>query len=187
MKYTAITLFFFSLFVILQNTSCKLGNKFPKETQMLDSMQILVIKSDSAVKQIDSAKITGYARKAMDDNQLLQMNHIDSMSAGAAALFRDFNAVRWALLTVAGKRGPLLIELGKSQKQLSHLSHDIAHNLVAADSVPFYVAFETKKASELVQVSAACVDEVADKTPKYMALAPKTDSLISLMKEHQKF
>ena len=59
MKYAAFTLFFFSLFVLLQNTSCKFGNKFPKETQMLDSTQILVIKSDSAVKLLDSSKIAG--------------------------------------------------------------------------------------------------------------------------------
>ena len=149
-------------------------------------MQILVIKADSAVKLIDSAKITGYATKVMGDDQLIKMNHIDSMSPGAAAIFRDFNTVRWALLTVAGKRGPLLIELGKSQKQLSHLSHDINHNLVTSDSVQFYVAFETKKASELMQVSAACIDEIADKVPKFNALDPKADSLMSLVKDHKK-
>jgi len=65
MKYTAFTLFSFCLFVLLQNTSCMRGNKYPKETQMLDSMQTFVVKADSAVKTIDSAKITNYANNVM--------------------------------------------------------------------------------------------------------------------------
>jgi len=186
MKYTAITLSVFSLFVILQNTSCMHGNKYVKETQMLDSMQTIVGKADSAVKTIDSVRITGYAIHVMEDDQLIQMTHTDSMSPAATAIFRNFNGVRWSLLTVAGKRGPLLAELGKSKMQLNHLSHDIQHNLVAADSVGFYVAFETRKASELIQVSDISVSEVNKQLPQYAALAPKADSLISLLKNHKK-
>jgi hypothetical protein len=187
MKYTAFALLFFSLFIIFNTTSCTTRNKYPKETQMLDSMQILVIKADSAVKQIDSVKISGYADHINKDVQMIPLYHADSMSAGASEIFKNLNSIRWSLLTVTGKKWPLLTELGKSQKQLSHLSHDINHNLVAADSVQFYVAYETKKASELVQVSAMSVDEVAKQLPLYDALAPKADSLISLLKEHKKF
>ena len=153
---------------------------------MLDSMQILVMKADTEVKAIDSSKITLYAKKVMDDNQLIQMSHTDSMSAGAAAIFREFNAIRWSLLTVAGRKGPLLNELGKSKKQLAHLSHDISHNLVSKDSVQYYMAFETKKASELVQVSAMSSDIVKEQIPKYLAIAPKADSLMGLIKDHKK-
>ncbi len=186
MKYASLSLFLLSLFVMLQSTSCKFGNKFPKETRTLDSLQILVIKADSAVKLIDSAKITGYATIVMNDNQLIQMAHLDSMSPSSADIFRQFNKVRWDLLTVAGKRGPLLIELRKSQKQLDHLSHDITNNLVAKDSVPIYVGFESKKASELVQVSNISVAEVNQEIPKFTMLAPKADSLMTLIKEHKK-
>lgn len=186
MKYAATTLFFFSLFIMLQNTSCKFGNKYPKETRYLDSLQILVIKADSAVKAIDSAKITGYANAIMKDNQLIQLAHIDSMSPSSAAIFRDFNTVRWTLLTVAGKRGPLLLELRKSQKQLNHLSHDISNSIVTKDSVDIYVAFESKKASELVQASEISVAEVMQEIPKFTMLAPKADSLIGLINEHKK-
>lgn len=187
MKYTAFALSFFSLLVVLQNTSCMHGNKYPKETQMLDSMQIYVAKADSAIKTIDSAKITGYANNVMKDNQMLQIAHLDSMSPGASSIFRGLNGVRWSLLTVAGKRGPLIKELEKSQRQLDHLSHDLRHNMVSADSVGFYVAFETKRASELVQVAEMSAEDVSKQVPIYNMLKPKADSLISLLNNHKKF
>ncbi len=187
MKYVSFVLFFFSALVVLNNTSCSSGNKHPRETQMLDSMQILVIKADSAMKTIDTSKIATYADHINKDMQMIPLFHADSMSPGAAQIFRNFNGVRWQLLTVTGKRGPLLNELGKSQKQLSHLSHDIKNNLVTGDSVQFYVAFETKKAAELVQTSAYSIDMLKKQLPEYEMLAPKADSLISLLKEHKKF
>jgi hypothetical protein len=84
MKYPVFVLSCFSLLIILQNTSCIRGNKYPKETRMLDSLQILVVKADSAVTTIDSAKITGLSNHIMNDLQLIKMNHIDSMSSAAA-------------------------------------------------------------------------------------------------------
>ena len=187
MKYTAFALSFFCLFIIFQNTSCMRGNKYPKETQMLDSMQTFVIKADSAVKTIDSAQITNYANNIMKDNQLIKISNIDNMSPGATSILRDLNAVRWSLLSVAGKKGPLITELEKSQKQMKHLNYDLQHNMVNADSVSFYVAFETKRASELVQVSSISVNEVARQIPIYTALNPKADSLMALLKNHKKF
>jgi hypothetical protein len=185
MKYSAFALSLFSLLVILQNTSCT-GNKYPKETQMLDSMKTFVVKADSAAKTIDSAKITDYAKHVMNDNQLIEMMHIDTMSHGATSIFRDFNSIRWSFLTIAGRKGPLLKELEKSKNQLGHLSHDIQHNLVISDSVGYYVAFETKKAAELIQVTNMSVGEINKELPQYIALTPKADSLISLLKEHKK-
>jgi hypothetical protein len=187
MKYTAFALSLFSFFIILQSTSCIHGNKYPKETQMLDSMQTFVVKADSAVKKIDSAKIANYAQNIMKDDQLIQLLHGDNMSEGAVSIFRDFNAVRWSLLTIAGKRGPLLMELEKSQKQLKRLNHDLQHDCVAADSVGYYVAFETKKASELMQVADMSVNEVNRQILRYTELNPKADSLIALLKDHKKF
>lgn len=187
MKYTVFALSIFSLFVILQNTSCMHANKYPKETQMLDSMQIFIAKADSAVKTIDSAKITDYATNVMKDNQLITISHSDSISHEALSIFKDLNAVRWSLLTVAGKRGPLITELEKSQKQLNHLSHDLQHNMVNADSVQYYVAYETKRASELMQVADLSIDDLNKQIPVYTALKPKADSLISLLKNHKKF
>jgi hypothetical protein len=187
MKYTVFALSFFSLFVILQNTSCMYSNKYPKETQMLDSMQIFITKADSAVKTIDSAKIASYANNVMKDNQLLTISHVDSVSTEATTIFKNLNTVRWSLLTIAGKRGPLLIELEKSQKQLHHLSHDLKDNLVSADSVKYYVAYETKRASELMQVADMSIDDLNKQLPVYNALKPKADSLISLLENHKKF
>ncbi len=162
------------------------GNKYPKETKMLDSLQTLVIKADSAVKTIDSAKIAGYGNHIMNDLQLLQMAHVDSMSSASADIFRNFNELRWSLATIAGKRGPLLIELGKSEKQLIHLSHDLQHSLVPADSAQIFIANESKKASELMQVSNMSMQSIATQVPRYQILALKADSLISQVKEHKK-
>lgn len=187
MKYTALALSFFSLVVLMQNTSCVQKNKYPKETQMLDSMQIFVVKADSAVQKIDSAKISADAQQIEKDDQLIRLANIDSMSSAASAIFRDFNATRWQLLTIAGKRGPLLRELEKSKKQLKSLSHDLQHGVINADSVGYYVAFETKRASELIQVSDMSVDEINKEMPIYITLAPKADSLISLLKNRKKF
>ncbi|HTB31223.1 MAG TPA: hypothetical protein VK808_04305 [Bacteroidia bacterium] len=186
MKRTAFALSFLCIIILLQNTSCVNGNKYRKEAQMLDSLQILVIKADSDVIKIDSAKITGYGNHVMNDMQLLQMNHTDSMSSASAEIFRNFNQLRWSLLTTAGKRGPLLRELAKSQKQLSHLSHDLQHNMVPADSAQIFIANESKKAEELVQVSNMSVTEVTKLVPLYISLAPKADSLISLVQNHKK-
>jgi len=186
MKYPVFALSLFSLFVILQGTSCVRGNKYPKETRMLDSLQILVVKADSAVITIDSAKLTGYGNHILNDMQLLQMGHVDSMSSASADIFRNFNQVRWALVTTAGKRGPLLTELNKSQKQLIHLSHDLQHNLVPADSAQFFISMESKKASELVQVTNISIQSIASELPRFLLLAPKADSLISLVQNHKK-
>jgi len=187
MKHTAITLLFFPLFVVLESTSCTSGSKYLKETRMLDSMQVFLVQADSAVKTIDSAEIAGYANQVEKDNGMIQMEHIDSMSPGASSIFRSFNAVRWSLLSVAGKRGPLITELEKSQQQIKRLSHDLQHNLLNADSVNYYVAYEAKRASELIQVSEISVNEAKRQVPIYTALLPKTDSLMSLVKEHKKF
>jgi len=70
---------------------------------------------------------------------------------------------------------------------MKHLNYDLQHNMVNADSVSFYVAFETKRASELVQVSSISVNEVARQIPIYTALNPKADSLMALLKNHKKF
>lgn len=188
MKYIAFTLSFFSLFVILEGTSCKHANKYVKETQMLDSMNIFVAKADSAVKTIDSVKISNYANQVEKDNELLQMEHVDSMSPAATSIFRKFNAARWSLLIVAGKKGPLIKELEKSETQLKHLSHDLQHGLITnADSVGYYVAFETKRASELVETSNLSIGEMNRQIPIYNTLLPQTDSLMNLLKEHKKF
>jgi len=187
MKYTALTLSFFALFIILQNTSCTRGNKYLKEIQMLDSMQTFITKADSAVKAIDSAKITGYVHQVEKVDGMIQMEHADSMSPGASSIVRSFNAVRWSLASIAGKRGPLLRELEKSQAQMKHLSHDLHDNLVNKDSVSYYVAFETKKASELVEVSNFSVATMNQEIPVYNLLQPKADSLMSLLKDHKKF
>jgi len=186
MKYSSVALSLFSIFIILQYTSCIRGNKYPKETRMLDSLQMLVVKADSAVKTIDSAKIAGYGNHIMNDMQLLQMAHVDSMSSPSADIFRNFNQLRWTLTTIAGKRGPLLTELAKSEKQLIHLSHDLQNNLVPADSAQFFISIESKKATELVQVSNMSIQSMITQTPRYQLLAPMADSLIALVKDHKK-
>lgn len=187
MKYTSFALTLFVLFIGFQSTSCTSGNKYVKETHMLDSMEIFVTRADSAVKTIDSTKIANYAHQVEKDDQLIHLANIDSMSLGATAIFRNFNLVRWSLLTLAGRRGPLIRELEKSQQQIKHLSHDLRHNLVKQDSANLYVAFETKKASELIEVATISSSDASRQTAQYMALLPKTDSLMTLLQEHKKF
>jgi hypothetical protein len=186
MKYITSFSAFFIFIIILQNTSCVNGNKYAKEEQSLDSLQILVIKADSVVKSLDSVKISDCTAQINKDLQLISMWHIDSMSGGAASIFKDFSGVRWSLLTDIGKKRPLLMELEKSQNQLDHLSHDLRHNLVRADSVKIYIAFETQKAVELVQASYMSVGDVNRQLPLYTAIAPKADSLMTLLKNHKK-
>lgn len=187
MKYTSFTVLLFVLFTGLQTISCTSGNKYVKETRMLDSMGVFVTRADSAVKIIDSTKLANYAHQVEKDDQLIHLANLDSMSPGATAIFRDFNSVRWSLLTIVGKRGPLIRELEKSQQQMKHLSHDLQHNLVKSDSAAFYVAFETKKAAELVEVANISVSDAGKQTSMYTALLPKTDSLMTLLQAHKKF
>lgn len=187
MKYTSFVLVLFVFFIGLQTTSCTSGNKYLKETRMLDSMQVFLTRADSDVKTVDSSKISGYAHQVEKDDQLIHAANMDSMSSGATEIFRNFNMVRWSLLTAAGKRGPLIRELEKSQQQMKRLSHDLQHNLVKSDSAGFYVAFEMKRASELVGVADISVGDVAKQTALYTNLLPKTDSLMALLQEHKKF
>jgi hypothetical protein len=186
MKKTSFLLALFSIIIVFQNISCDTGNKYPKETQSMDSLQILVIKADSAVKAIDSTKITTCTNHINKDMELIQMSHTDTMSAEATAIFRNFNGIRWALLTDEGKIKPLLTELEKSKKQLDHLSHDMKHGLVAEDSAKIFVSFETHKANELIQVSQMSIMDINRQLPLYVLLVPKADSLIYLLKNHKK-
>lgn len=187
MKYTSFIVFLFVILIAFQTTSCTSGNKYVKETHMLDSMGIFVTRADSAVKTIDSTKIASYAHQIEKDDQLIHLANMDSMSSGATAIIRNFNMVRWSMLTAAGKRGPLILELEKSQQQIKRLSHDLEHGLVKSDSAAFYVAFETKKAAELIDVANFSVTDVNKQTSFYTALLPKTDSLMVLLQAHKKF
>src|SRR6185312_11327853 len=173
MKYTSFVSLLFVLFVGFQTTSCNSGNKYVKETRMLDSMCVFVTKADSAVKMMDSSKISGYAHQVEKDDQLIHLAKVDSMSPEATEIFRNFNMVRWSLLTAAGKRGPLIRELEKSQQQIKHLSHDLQHNSIKSDSAAFYVSFEIKKASELIEVADISINNVSKQTALYTALLPK--------------
>jgi hypothetical protein len=187
MKHTSFALVLFVLFIGFQTTSCTWGNKYVKETRMLDSMLVFVAKADSAVKTMDSVKISNYAHQVEKDDELIKMAKVDSMSSVATDIFRNFNMVRWSLLTAAGKRGPLIRELEKSQQQITRLSHDLQHNSIKADSAAFYVSFETKRASELIEVADISINDVSKQTAIYTILLPKTDSLMNLLQEHKKF
>lgn len=186
MEKTSSVLSLFSFFILFQSISCVTGNKYPKETQAMDSLKVLVVKADSTIKTIDTTKILTYSTHINKDMELIQMSHTDTMSAEAAVVFRNFNAIRWSLLTDEGKIKPLLTELEKSKNQLDHLSHDLKHGLVADDSAKIFVSFEANKAAELVQVSQMSAMDVSRQLPLYLVLAPKADSLISLLKNHQK-
>src|SRR6185312_8607713 len=105
----------------LCGTSCKMGNKYPKETAALDSLNIQVRKADSVITNIDTAKIKDCNAHITGSIELLKMAHKDTMSAGAAEIFRNYNSIRWNLETFMGKRAVMRSEMKKSMDQMTHL------------------------------------------------------------------
>ncbi len=171
--------------IALTNTSCKRGPDYTKQVAVLDSLSKVVHKADSALSLIDTVTIKKDADHVMMSLELIKMAHKDSMSKGAAEIFRNFSSVRWQLETFMGRRTVMRIEMHKSVDQLNHLSHDLKLNLIKADSVPMYYSTEVKKASLLIESEKIGVQGLNNQMPLYNLIAPQADSLIALVKSHK--
>ncbi|MGP8214197.1 MAG: hypothetical protein ACLQQ4_01400 [Bacteroidia bacterium] len=169
----------------LTNTSCTDGNKFKKKATTLDSLASLLHKADSTLSTIDTATIKKDDDHVMISLQLIKLAHRDSMSAGAASIFRNFSSIRWQLETFLGRRRVMMIEMGKSMNQLAHLSHDLKFNLIKADSVPVYYNTEVKKATLLLESEKTSMESLNNQLPLYNLILPQADSLTSLIKKHK--
>src|ERR1700722_8884525 len=163
--------------ICLFNTSCKRGPDYTKQVAVLDSLSKVVHKADSALSLIDTVTIKKDADHVMMSLELIKMAHKDSMSKGAAEIFRNFSSVRWQLETFMGRRTVMRIEMHKSVDQLNHLSHDLKLNLIKADSVPMYYSTEVKKASLLIESEKIGVQGLNNQMPLYNLIAPHADSL----------
>ncbi|HXP52642.1 MAG TPA: hypothetical protein VN922_21995 [Bacteroidia bacterium] len=171
--------------VVMFSTSCKHGGDYIKQTKTLDSLTSLVHKADSTLTVVDTATIKKCANHVMESLQLIKMAHKDSMSKGAAEIFRNFSSVRWQLETFMGRRAVMMIEMRKSVDQLTHLSHDLKLDLIKADSVPIYYGAEVKKATLLIESEKIGVQTLNAQLPLYYLIAPQADSLIALVKAHK--
>ena len=173
------------LIITITNSSCKQGNKHPKETTVLDSLNLAVHKADSTLLTVDTLKIKKCTDHITMALELIKMTHKDSMSKSAADIFRSYSSVRWDLLTFTGRRNMMLLEMRNSINQLTHLSHDIKLNLITADSIPLFYGQETKKANLLIESEQLGIAKLNSTLPLYNLIAPKADSLISLIKNHK--
>jgi len=175
----------FTMSVVIFSTSCKHGADYIKQTKTLDSLTSLVHKADSTLTVVDTVTIKKCADHVMVSLQLIKMAHKDSMSKGAAEIFRNFSSVRWQLETFMGRRNVMMIEMRKSMDQLTHLSHDLKLDLIKADSVPIYYGAEAKKATLLIESEKIGIQTLNTQLPLYYLIAPQADSLISLVKAHK--
>lgn len=167
------------------NTSCTQNTKYVKEVKTLDSLATQVRKADSLLSAVDTAKIKNYTNHIMVSVELIKMAHKDTMSAEAAAVFRSFTAIRWSLETFMGKRAVMQTEMHKSATQLAHLSHDLEHNLLKADSVSVFYNYEVKRAKELVETARFSLQTLNTQLPLYEQVVPQADSLIERVKKHE--
>ena len=170
----------------LLGTSCKMGNKYPKEVAVLDSLKVQVHKADSVITAVDTAKIKQCNAHITGSIGLLKMLHRDTMSAGAAEVFRNFSGIRWSMEGFLGKRAVMRTEMQKSIDNLTHLGHDMKNGLIKADSVSFYYNFEVKRATELIEVEHISMQTLNSQLPLYTLVAPQADSLIALVKQNKK-
>ena len=182
---TATLLLFACSIIALTNTSCKRAPDYTKQVAVLDSLSKVLHKADSALSHIDTVTIKKDADHVMMSLELIKMSHKDSMSKGAAEVFRNFSSVRWQLETFMGRRTVMRIEMHKSVDQLNHLSHDLKLNLIKADSVPMYYSTEVKKANLLIESEKIGVEGLNTQMPLYNLIAPQADSLIALVKSHK--
>jgi len=173
------------LALCLFNTSCKPSVDYTKQVAVLDSLSKSLHIADSSLTKVDTVTIKTDANNIMKDLELIKMAHKDSMSKGAAEIFRNFSGVRWQLETFMGRRTVMRIEMGKSMGQLNHLSHDLKNNLIKADSVGLFYGAEVKKAGLLIESEKASIEMLNGQLPLYNLIAPQADSLISLVKNHK--
>lgn len=173
---------------ILMNSSCANKNLHPEKTKALDSIALVVFKTDSALALND----TIHMRKCIDHIfvtlELVQKNITDgkdTVSKGAAEILRTFNGIRWKLQTILGRQPVLLAEMKKSEEQLHNLSHDIKLNHIPADSVNIYFSLEMKKARELVETAQQGFNLLNMQLPMYDLVVPKADSLINRLNRHE--
>jgi len=175
----------FCILISLTNTSCKQGNNYPKETAVLDSLNRQIHSADSALMTVDTATIRKDADHVMASMELIKMAHKDSMSKESADIFRSFYSARWEMETFLGRRRVMIVEMHKSMDQLTHLSHDLKSNLIKADSVPVYYNQEAKRAGLLIESEKMSMAKLNAQLPLYQYVAPKADSLMSLIKNHK--
>ena len=183
---TVIALFIFTMAAIaLTNTSCKPSVDYSKQLAVLDSLNKSMHIADSSLAKVDTATIKKDANHVMMSLELIKMAHQDSMSKGAAEIFRNFSSVRWQLETFMGRRAVMRIEMGKSMIQLNHLSHDLKNNLIKADSAAIFYNVEAKKAGLLIESEKMSMQMLNGQLPLYNLIAPQADSLIALVKSHK--
>jgi hypothetical protein len=166
-------------------TSCNMGSKYPKETAALDSLAREVHKSDSMLNKVDTVTIKKDCDHIMIALGLVKMAHKDTMSEGAATIFRNINQVRWEMEVFMGKKASIQGEIAKAEHQLSTLSHDLKNGNIKADSVQFYYSFEVKRASELSEAVRMALSNINGQFPLYNMMVPQADSLVSRIKNHQ--
>jgi hypothetical protein len=172
--------------LVLVNTSCKHENLYPKETATLDSISKALRSTDSLLTKTDSLKIKKCIDKVIIDLDYVKMLCKDTMSGGAADIFKNFNTTRWELQRFLGKKTVISAEIKKSIVQMDHLSHDMQNGLVQKDSVMVYYNFESKKGRELIEAARFGMDVVKMQMPINELIAPAADSLINRLKNHQK-
>jgi len=174
------------VFTALLTTSCKHGNQYPKETATLDSLNKVLLSTDSLLRKTDSAKI-----KKSVDHVIITMDYVhmlakDTVSSSARDILKTFGSTQWELQIFLNRQAILKKELPKSIAQIDHLSHDMKNDLIKKDSAMIFYDFEVKKAKELIEAANYGLGEVKMQMPILELVAPQADSLINRLKNHQK-
>ncbi len=172
---------------ILTDSSCNRGNMFPKATASLDSIHKVLQKTDSTLAKVDTVNIKKCVNHIFVTLANVKRLEQDTVSRGASEILRSFNAVRYELQTFMGRQTVLKVEVKKSLAQVDNLSHDIKNNKIPKDSVMIYYGFEMKKAVELIETAKYGINSIVNtQLPLYSLIAPKADSLVARLNNHEK-
>jgi hypothetical protein len=180
------TIVAFISFIIVMDSSCNRGNIFPKATASLDSIYVVLHKTDSALAKVDTVTIRKCVNHIFITLENVKRLDQDTVSHGASDILRSFNAVRWELQTYLGKHPILRTEVKKSIAQVDNLSHDIKNNKIPRDSVMMYYGYEMKRAVELIETAKYGINSASTQVSLYGLIVPQADSLIARLNNHEK-
>jgi len=121
---------FFAFFL---NSSC--GTKYAREIANVDTLQVLISKSEADLKTVDTIKVANVYKKGQGNITLIQKNYKDTLTPEVAEFLSEYNSAIQALNTIRQQYPVLQKEIAFSKDQLKNIRHDLEYNILKEEQV----------------------------------------------------
>ncbi len=172
------TLFFPVIFpIILAFVSCSQIN-IEKELLSMDSLQTIIIETETKAKEIDVETIKIYKESMEDQFDLLKTKYSDSINWETAKFLNRYHKIKKSFLKYLDKNLMFEDEIAYSQDQLKNLKHDLKENIIPLDTFKSNFTEELKAVKDLKLLIDREVGNLKNTLNEYKEANPKVEELI---------